>query len=199
MIRVNNMYDIVDLLTDLDEDSITRSFVGDECEVLELMGTFNECTDIIPDLIQFDSEEAGYYVFMVDRIGSDIVYSIFSAVNNSNGKFYGVNGDIFVSTSVPEEFEEDVNSYKHIDVDSIVRVAFDEEDDDECDGNCSDCPLKENTDKPAIYTEKEKDKITQAWTDGDGSYFMRSYYSSDKVNMAKIASEWEAFAEGFKK
>ena len=100
MINVCCMYGMFDILTDFDEDSISRSFVGNETEIMELLNVCNECSNIVPDIIQFDSEEENYYVFSLDNIDGNIYYSILPAINEKNGKFYGCNGDLFVSTTV---------------------------------------------------------------------------------------------------
>ena len=192
MIKIDNMYNMAAILMEFDCDTMSNSFVGNEFEVLDLLGAFNECVDISPDIIQFDSEKEGYYVFTVDRIKSDVVYSILPAVNDKTGKFYGVNGNIFVSTSVPENFEEDVKSYPHISVDTIIRVSVWDNDEDEDD--CDTCPYKREA-KAEIYTNKSDEGITQSWTDGKGSYFSRSYYSSDKDTMDRVVREWNDFAK----
>ena len=203
MIELNNMYEMTAVLMDLDEDSTTRSFVGNEFEIIDLIGAFNECTDIRPDIIQFDSEEEGYYTFSVDRVEADLVYGIVPAVNEKNGKFYGINGDVFVSSSVPLSFEKDIKSYPHISIDSTTRVNIGLEpmdDDYECDGDCDNCPfnVEEEEDTSGIYTEKSDGGITQSWTDGKGNYFSRSYYSSNKDSMDKVIREWEDFAKKLK-
>ena len=202
MKKIENMYEMVALLMMFDEDSTARSFVGNEFEVLELLGAFNECVDIAPDLIQFNSEEEGYYVFTVDRIESNLVYSILPALNEKVGKFYGINGDVFVSSMVPETFEKDIKTYKYISVDSVTRVSiWDTDTDDEtndCNENCGNCPLKSKDDNLNIITEKNDNNIVQTWTDGKGNYFSRSYYSSDKDTMNKVMHEWEDFAKRLK-
>lgn len=184
MMNVCCMYGMFDILTDFDEDSISRSFVGNETEIMELLNVCNECSNIVPDIIQFDSEEENYYVFSLDNIDGNIYYSILPAINEKNGKFYGCNGDLFVSTTVPKEFERDVKSYEYIDADSITRVSFEEEieNDSAEDDNCS------------IYTEKSDHGITQSWCDGN-SYYSRSYYSSDAKNLETITKEWNDFAK----
>lgn len=184
MINICCMYEMFDILTDFNKKSISRSFVGDETEVLELLGVCNECSEICPDIIQFNSEEEDYFVFSLDNIDGNIYYSILPAINEKTGKFYGCNGDLFVSTTVPTEFERDVKSYEYIDVDSITRVSFEEETEKNSaeDDNCG------------IYTEKSDHGITQSWCDGN-SYYSRSYYSSDAKNLESIAKEWNDFAQ----
>ena len=202
MIKVSDMYELASILMDLDEESVSRSFIGNEYEVIELLGVFNECSYIKPDIIQFDSENEGYYTFTVDRVGSEVVYGIVPAVNKNTNKFYGVNGDIFVSTNVPYGFEKDLKSYPHISVDSVTRVSIWDEDadDDECDGNCDDCPFNDDKEDAmsSIYTQRSDNGISQSWIDNNGNYFTRSYYSSNKDSMNSIMREWEAFAKKLK-
>ena len=180
MIYVNNMYELYDILTDFDEDSTSRSFVGNETEVMGLLSKCNEFSSFLPDTIQFNSEDEDYYVFSLDKIDDEVFYTILPAINENTGKFYGCKGDLFVSTTVPDEFEKDANSYVYIKSDSITRISIKSKEND--------------SDKNNIFTVKSDCGITQSWSDGD-SYYSRSYFSSDAKNLENIAKEWNDFAQ----
>lgn len=180
MLHLKNYYELVDIMTDLDEDTYSINYVGHTEDIYQLLKVINECTNITPDFIEFDSEgdEGETYVFSIDRDNSEITYSIMKAINPRDKKFYGINGEILVASDITDSFEEEIENRPCL-VDFITRVKIGEPE-NKCDN--------------IIFTNKSENGITQSWTDGN-SYFSRSYYSSDVKDLESIAQEWNDFAK----
>lgn len=196
MINLNKV-DLVYLLLTLDkedEDYVINNFVGNTWDVL---GVLTELTENVPvelDCIQFDSEdEEGYYCLSVEKSennDSAILVGVVNAMNETNGKFYGINGNVFVADYVIDNFEKDVKSYSQTDLGHIIRINY-------CD-DCNDDFCDDDNDE-YIYTEKDDNFITQSWIDGNGNYFSHSFSSTDPKMMKLISKEWADFEASFRK
>ena len=181
------------------EDCVVNNFVGDAIDVLGVFGELTENVPVVMDCIQFDSEDdKGYYCLSVEKYDDEsILVSVVNAVNEKTGKYYAINGNVFVADYISEKFEKDIKSYPHADLGRVLRVNLDWGDNE--DNPCEDCNLKESCEKSdrEIYTEKDKNSITQSWTDGS-SYYSRSFQSSDPKKLDKVAGEWSDFEIKFK-
>ena len=177
-----------------DEDYVINNFVGDAWDVLGVLTELTEKVSVELDCIQFNSEdEDGYYCISVEKSEYDddaVLVSVVNAMNETNGKFYGINGNVFVADYVIDSFEKDIKSYQYTDLGYVVRINYC--DDDSC--NQKDC-----CDKKDIYTEKDDHFITQSWTDGNGNYFSHSFSSTSPKMMELVSKEWSEFATKFRK
>ena len=178
-----------------DSDYVVNNFVGDSADVLEVFSELTENVPVIIDCVQFNSEDDGIYCLSVEKFEDDaILVSIVNAINKTNGKFYAINGNIFVADYVSDEFEDDVVSYKHADPGYIVRVSYNYD-------SCENCEHKNEcaeTDNNEVYTEKTDHSIHQSWSDGN-SYYSRSFSSSDPKMLDKISKDWADFEKKFNK
>ena len=181
----------------LDEDYVINNFIGDSTDVLEVLSELTENVPVVLDCIQFNTEDDGTYCLSVEKFEEDnVLVSVVNAVNNSNGKFYAINGNMFVADYVSEDFESDVVSYKHAEPGHIVRFKYAENSCENCEHKDS-CDL-DKKDNHNIATEKDDHYIAQAWTDGK-NYFSRSFSSSDPKQMDKVSKEWANFEAQFRK
>ena len=193
-----NKSDLVYLLLTLDrddEDYVVNNFVGDAWDVLGVLTELTECVPVELDCIQFDSEdEEGYYCISVEKSennDSAVLVGVVNAMNELNGKFYGINGNVLVADYVIDSFEKDIKSYHQTNLGYVIRVNY-------CDSSCDDC-VNNHCDDEEIYTEKDDNFITQAWTDGYGNYFSHSFSSTDPKMMELISKEWSDFETRFRK
>ena len=172
-----------------DEDYVINNFVGNSFDVLGVLSELTENVPVVLDCIQFDSEDDGVYCLSVEKLEDEaVLVSIVDAVNKSNGKFYAINGNMFVADYVSEDFEDDIVSYKHAEPGHIIRFNYvnDCEDEDSCEED------------DAFYTEKNDHMIHQSWSDGN-NYYSRSFSSSDPKMLDKISKEWSEFEAKFRK
>ena len=180
-----------------DEDYVINNFIGDSTDVLEVLSELTENVPVVIDCIQFDTEDDGIYCLSVEKFDDDkILVGVVNAINSSNGKFYAINGNMFVANYVSDDFENDVVSYKHAEPGHIIRFKYTEDSCENCEHKNT-CELDKKDDR-GIYTEKDDHYITQSWSDGN-SYFSISYSSSDPKQMEKISKEWSDFAAKFRK
>ena len=195
--------ELVYLLLTLDEDSddyVVNNFVGDSLDVLTILTELTQNVSVTLDCIQFDSENYdGFYCISVEKdedYEETVLVSVVGAENEEKGKFYGINGNVFVANYIPERFEKDIKNYKQTDLGHIIRIDFGD--------HCDSCEHKEecnsiNKDTSKIHMDEDDHFITQSWTDGKGNYFSRSFSSSDSKQMDKISKEWADFADRFRK
>lgn len=177
------------------DEYVINNFVGSSFDVLEVLSELTEKCPVILDCIQFDSEDEDIYCLSVEELDEEaVLVSVVSAVNKANGKFYAINGNMFVASYVSEDFESDVVSYKHANPGHIIRFGYVNDPCDKCEHKDY-CQEDENNDE--IYTEKNDHMIHQSWSDGK-SYFSRSFSSSDSEMLKKISKEWENFEKKFK-
>ena len=195
--------ELVYLLLTLDiegkEDCVVNNFVGDAIDVLTVFGELTENVSVVLDCVQFDSEDdKGCYCLSVEKYDDEsVLVSVVNAVNEKTSKYYAINGNVFVADYISEKFEKDIKSYPHADLGRVLRIGLDWE--DGVDDLSIGCHLKESCEKSdrEIYTEKDKNSITQSWTDGS-SYYSRSFQSSDPKKLDKVVSEWSDFEAKFK-
>ena len=180
-----------------DEDYIVNNFIGNSFDVLEVLSELTENVPVILDCIQFNSEDEDLYCLSVEELEEEaVLVSVVSAVNKTNGKFYAINGNMFVADYVSEDFEDDVVGYKHANPGHIVRFVYTDNSCENCEHkDCCDLDKKDNHE---ISTEKDDHFITQSWSDGN-SYFSRSFSSSDPKMLDKISKEWSEFETKFRK
>lgn len=180
-----------------DEDCVVNNFIGSSFDILEVLSELTEHVPVILDCIQFDSEDEDIYCLSVEELEEEaVLVSVVNAVNATNGKFYAINGNMFVADYVSEDFEDDVNSYKHAIPGHIVRFVYTNDSCENCEHkDCCDMDKKDNRE---IATEKDDHFITQSWSDGN-SYFSRSFSSSDTKMLDKISKEWADFEAKFRK
>lgn len=196
MIKLN-LHEVVYLLLTFDDELykndeyVINNFVGTSLDVLEVLSELTENVPVVIDCLQFNSEDDNIYCLSVENLDDDaVLVSVVDAVNMTNGKFYAINGNIFVADYVSENFENDVASYKHANPGHIVRFTYD------C-CNCHDCEDDEDNNNE-IYTEKNEHMIHQSWSDGT-SYYSRSFSSSDSKKLDEISKEWSDFEKKFRK
>ena len=175
-----------------DEDYVINNFVGNSFDVLGVLSELTENVPVVLDCVQFNSEDDGVYCLSVEKLEDEaVLVSIVDAVNKSNGKFYAINGNMFVADYISEDFEDDIVSYKHAEPGHIIRFNYVNdfsEDEDSCDED----------DNDEFYTEKNDHMIHQSWSDGN-NYYSRSFSSSDPKMLDKISKEWSAFEAKFRK
>lgn len=202
MIKLN-LHELVYLLLTFDneyfkdEDYVINNFIGSSFDILEVLSELTENVPVVLDCVQFDSEDEDIYCLSVEELEDHAaLVSIVSAVNKTNGKFYAINGNMFVADYVLEDFEGDVMSYKHAEPGHIVRFDFNNK-------PCENCEHKnlckeddENNDE--IYIERNEHMIHQSWSDGT-SYYSRSFSSSDSKKLDEISKEWADFEKKFRK
>lgn len=179
MIYVSDLEEVMDIMLDAIEDEDSVNFVADQDVVRTLMQIFCFNTDITPDLIQFDSEEDDYYYFSLDRSDEEeITFSIYNAIGE-DGEFIGMAGLLLVDEDVPEEFEEEVSEWN---IGNPIRVVFESEDDEDCDGDCDNCPHEDGL---TVLTDDDDNihGFHKEWKneeDGVKSYYFFSFHSSDE-------------------
>lgn len=202
MIKLN-LNELVYLLLTFDNeyfkngDYVINNFIGSSFDVLEVLSELTENVPVVLDCIQFNTEDDGIYCLSVEKFEeNNILVSVVNAVNSSNGKFYAINGNMFVADYVSEDFESDVVSYKHAEPGHIVRFKYAENSCENCEHKDSCKEDDENNDE--VYTEKSDHMICQSWSDGN-SYFSRSFSSSDPKMLDKISKEWSEFEAKFRK
>ena len=179
------------------EDYVINNFIGNSFDILEVLSELTENVPVILDCIQFDSEDDDVYCLSVEKLEDDaVLVSVVNAVNKTNGKFYAINGNMFVADYVSEDFEDDVISYKHAEPGPIIRFNYVN---DLCNGCEHKESCKEDDEKnDEVYTEKNDHMIHQSWSDGN-SYFSRSFSSSDPKLLDKISKEWSTFETKLRK
>lgn len=175
-----------------DEENIINNFIGSSFDVLEVLSELTENVPVILDCIQFDSEGDDLYCLYVEKLDDEaVLVGVVDALNKSNGKFYAINGNMFVANYVSENFENDVVSYKYAEPGHIIRFDYnnipsqDSEDTDLCEKN------------DEVHTEKSDHTIHQSWSDGN-NYYSRSFTSSDPKMLDKISKDWIDFEKKFK-
>lgn len=178
-------------------DYVVNNFIGNSFDVLEVLSELTEKVPVILDCIQFNSEDEDTYCLSVEELDEEaVLVSVVNTVNKTNGKFYAINGNMFVANYISDDFEDDVVSYKHANPGHIIRFEYNNNPCENCEHKDS-CDLDEK-DNHNIATEKDDHYITQAWTDGK-NYFSRSFSSSDPKQMDKVSKEWADFEARFRK
>lgn len=180
-----------------DDEYVINNFVGSSFDVLEVLSELTEKCPVILDCIQFDSEDEDTYCLSVEELDEEaVLVSVVNAVNKTNGKFYAINGNMFVADYISDDFEDDVVSYKHANPKHIIRFEYNNNPCENCEHKDSCKEDDENNDE--VYTEKSDHMICQSWSDGN-SYFSRSFSSSDPKMLDKISKEWSEFEAKFRK
>lgn len=160
--------DMIDRIEDLD-DSV--SFLANAEDIRLLMRQIAIDTDILPDLIEFDTEDFdGWYYLSLDynEYDEDLSYSIVNAVDE-DGKFFVLLGTLLVDENVPDAFFDKAAKRDYCDV-HTVRIT------DSCDGDCDNCPHYADKDE---FIDVADNSFKKTWVNEDGfhSYY---FYSSDK-------------------
>lgn len=149
------------------------NYVSDEEGIRELMRIISANTVIVPDLIDFNSEKHDYYYLSINYSEDDYVnYSIVKALDD-NGEFYGLLGKIYVDSSIPSKFEDDLSNKPHI-KNKPSRVYFNH--------NCYN-DFDYNTLKDSLKIKN--DKFSSYWEDDDEGHYI-SFYSTNDDFLNKI-------------
>lgn len=166
-------------------DSLTDEFVD-----VSVIAKYDEMKEIIRELIcmgydiasleihkeEFEEYWDEYILSITKESGTPVIWC---------EKFKRENGYITEDSSIT--YVMDNCSSKVIpNVKSKIQFEVSLNDDNEC--NCGDCDCK--------YTESSKDDngethgFTQSWTGDNGSYYSRSFYSSDTDLVKEMLKNW---------
>lgn len=196
MNRKENKYEAIDMLDlndkveDIIDIYISRIYHTDKTVGIIVNKEFAEY--IMGNLLDFDDTSVKE-IDLVDRL-------------NTNEYLVSVDNDGYVTVLPIEEFKIiDNTDILYIDMDGDISqdiinycvnedkevILFGEEDD--CDGNCENCPVHDET---YLHTSEDEDGNTHGFTasksDGD-SYMSYSYYSSDELSHEDIQKMLKAF------
>ena len=198
MMRIDDLDEFVSILI----NEVTKSecghvsYVANEGHITKLLAAINMYSDITPELINFNNNDPGEYVFELD-CDEDITYSIWPAAGE-DGIYYPNYGLCFVSKNISNKFENDYDKYADHDDYYIkpIRVYILEDEDEDCD-NCdvSDCPNRNNNLSSSESVRIDTDDngnisgFTKKWTN-DHSFFSYTYHSTNEDDVLDVMNKF---------